>query len=197
MTSITRAEPFLNRVVEEFDEVDYPSCCRTGKLGTSARRWIEIIEQVKRGVSLPDMVWRDREGKSLRISDLKGKIVIIDAGTLSMNQFARYGMWSLGPDQLAIIHVSGPSLPLGPDFELVPTADPMIKAAQFEIGDEEAMRFSRLWNIRTRPSAILIDREGKVWGTELREDLGKVFETAVKSNPEVENPADGETESTP
>ena len=172
-----RVSPFLQRVIADYADQPHSEAWRPGTLGEAARGWLETLSQVQKGVPRSEILWEDSQGQPVRMSDLKGKVVLIDSGALELSQYAQFVIGSVGPQEVAFVRISPSNVQRvdGP----APYFVKPLEATQIQISGEAATRFSRVWNIRSWPSAIVIDRDGTVLGSDLRDDLPKVLATAL------------------
>ena len=173
--TISRVEPLLNRVVSEFADLPHADDWRKGTLGDCARGWLETLKQVQQGVAVLDMVWKDSQGQPLRLSDLKGKVVVLDVGTLGDDAYSRTLLDQAGPDRVVVIQVSHQNV------EKAWKALDGLTIPRRQISHEEANRFERMWNIRTWPGAIVLNERGGVEGDDLREKLPQVLASVLES----------------
>ncbi len=165
-------------MVSEFADLPHADDWRKGTLGDCAQGWLETLQQVQQGVAVPDMAWKDSRGQPLRISDLKGKVVVLDHGTLGDDAFSRTLLNQAGPDRVIVIQVSHQNV------ETAWKALDGLAVPRRQISYEEASRFERMWNIRTWPGAIVLNEGGGIAGEDLREKLRKYCPSVLKPNAE-------------
>ncbi|MBO9561849.1 MAG: TlpA family protein disulfide reductase [Niastella sp.] len=121
--------------------------------------------QPKKGEKVPDIAIPDVEGKTVKLSSLKGKVVLIDFWA-SWCGPCRKAMPGLRNAYAAYkskgFEIYGISLDeRKPDWHKAITADKITWIQVNEPGGWES-RTAKAWNIEQLPSSFLLDKEGKV-----------------------------------
>jgi RNA polymerase sigma factor (sigma-70 family) len=103
------AEAVLERTLKEFGDVNQ----RGGSLQREARADLFEIRNLCVGKPAPEIAGKDIDGKPLKLSDFKGKVVVVDFWTIScgscrdMNAYERSLMKRMQGKPLALLGVNG------------------------------------------------------------------------------------------
>ncbi|MBS0265005.1 MAG: redoxin domain-containing protein [Planctomycetes bacterium] len=164
--TIAQAIPLLERVVREYADVQHP--WRGRRLGDLAEAWLFDIQQLQRGATIPELEWKDINGKSVRLKDYHGKVVVIDCcsigsgAAIEETEHTQRLLKLAGPEKTATITV------LYDDVDDARKQLEKFSKSTVLIAGDEAVRFFRLWNVQGWPTAFIIDAEGKLSAKRIR-----------------------------
>jgi hypothetical protein len=72
--SVPARERLLERLIAEFADVPIPD----DTLGSLAERQLFALRNLQIGMKAPEIEGRDMDGVALRLSDFRGKVVVLD-----------------------------------------------------------------------------------------------------------------------
>ena len=164
--AIEKAIPLLERVVQDYAETEHP--WRGSRLGDLAAGWLFDIRQLQRGATVPELEWKDIDGKPVRLADFRGKVVVIDCcsigsgSALGETEHSRRLLKQAGSEQTATITV------LYDDLDQARKNLEKFSNPAVLIAGDEAVRFFRLWNVQGWPTAFIIDVQGNLRAKRIR-----------------------------
>ncbi len=167
------AEPLLDRAAKEFGEQPWED----GKVKAAAERLLYVLRNLSVGKPAPEFASSDLDGKPAKLSDLKGKVVVLDI----------WATWC-GPCRAMIPHERELVAKLkDKPFVLVSVSADQKKDALTEFLKDEKMPWThwwegdgpnlKAWNVRYFPTIYVIDAKGTIRYKGIR---GKAMDDAVE-----------------
>ncbi len=168
------AEPLLERAIKEFGDQRWED----GKVKAAAEQLLFVLKHLSVGKPAPEFASKDLDGKSAKLSDLKGKVVVLDI----------WATWC-GPCRAMIPHERELVKKLaGKPFTLVSVSADQKKETLTEFLKEEPMPWThwwegdgpnlKTWNVRYFPTIYVIDAKGVIRYKGVR---GKAMDDAVET----------------
>lgn len=164
--AIEAAVPFLERVVQNHANVMHP--WRNVTLGELARGWLFDLRQLNSGLTVPELEWNDIDGRPVRLSNFRGKLVVIDCCSsgsgkaLGESDYSQRLLQEAGPEKAATIVV------VYDDIDEVRKNAALFSGTATIIAGDDAVRFFRMWNVQSWPTAFVVDAEGKLRAKRIR-----------------------------
>lgn len=174
-----RREECLQRLFDEFADLRYRGQQTYGQL---AQRELYELRHLSVGMVAPDIVGRDLDGVEFRLSDYRGKVVMLDF----------WGHWcfpcrQMYPEERELVRKLGKA-----PFALIGVnTDSKIETAQSAVANDNLTwrnfwdgpegtngPISRQWNITAWPTVYLIDANGVI---RYKDILGDDIHTALES----------------
>jgi len=180
------AVEMYRRVLADYPDVEQESHVRGRRetIGKAASKELNALESLAIGRTAPDIVGEDTAGKPFRLSDYRGKVVVLDFGSQNYCSFCRdlIPQWRnltkrLEDKPFALIGINA-----DPDLAKLRTAQEAGGVTWRTIwdGDLGGPIFGT-WDVRSWPTVYLIDRRGvirhkNVFGKELDQAVDALLE---------------------
>ncbi|TWT33040.1 M56 family metallopeptidase [Blastopirellula retiformator] len=154
------AKQYLQRVIDEFADIPL---YQGRTIGESAERQLYELRYLQPGSPAPEISGIDSDGKPLKLSDLKGKIVLLNfwGSWCGPCIFKLPGLQKLAedfPDQLVILGVMSDT----PEAARKAIDEHQVQFRNLVDGPHAEGKIVRQWNINRWPTSYLIDGEGKI-----------------------------------
>jgi thiol-disulfide isomerase/thioredoxin len=174
-----KAREYYERIAKDFADVAGP---RGKKLGEQAKDGLYKLDKLTVGKQAPDAAGENLEGKKMKLSDFKGKVVVVDI----------WATWC-GPCRAMIPHEREMVEKLkDKPFVLLSVSADAKKETLTEFLDKEKMPWQHWWNgpkggvmddfkIEHFPTIYVLDAKGVIRHKEIRGDeLEKAVEELIK-----------------
>lgn len=180
------AASLLDRVERDYADVPHNDKRRNpGSLGEAAHSYLVELRELAVGKPAPDFRGADLDGRAFRLSDYRGKVVVLDFGShfyCGQCRMSYPHMKALTERHrrrpFAVVSVHAEPEKLASDLKAAWKAEGNTWRCLFD-GDWEGP-IQKAWNIQTFPTIYLIDAEGVIRGKNLQdEDLDEAVDVLL------------------
>jgi peroxiredoxin len=177
------AEALLSTVVKKYAKVKLPDQETERTAGEEARPILFEIRHLGIGKTVPDLVGDDLDGKALKLSDYRGKVVLLDFWALSSGASAalvaheRRLVQRMKDRPFAIVGVNGDDPKELPDL----LKKNPIPWRSLRNQRKDGATISREWNLKGWPTLFLIDAKGVIRHRWIGSPGDKVLDKAVEA----------------
>jgi peroxiredoxin len=164
VVALREAETLLDTVVAKYDKVKLPEQEEDRTAGEEARPILFEIRNLANGKTVPDLSGEDVDGKPMKLSDFRGKVILLDfwayssGASKALIAHERRLLERLKGRPFAIVGVNGD------DPEELPALwkKTPLPWRSFRNQRQDTADVSKEWNLKGWPTLFLIDHKGAI-----------------------------------